>query len=433
MQKENTEVLYNIFREHPSVTTDTRKIKSGDIFFALKGPKFNGNTYAAKALEAGAAFAVVDDPTLPYNDRFLWVDNVLTALQELAGYYRNTLNIPVIGITGSNGKTTTKELIHTVLSSKFRTSTTEGNLNNHIGIPLTLLRIPKNAEIAVIEMGANHQKEIEAYCRYAKPSHGLITNCGKAHLEGFGGEMGVRKGKGELFDFLKANEGHAFVCSDFEYFHEMVAERRLHKLLWYGTNNMASVAGIVKNAAPFLEVEIKTGFEKPFTISTQLVGDYNIYNVLAAVSIGRFFGVSAAQIKRAIETYSPDNSRSQLIRKDGNIIVLDAYNANPSSMAAAIRNYAALEGDKKVLMLGAMAELGEESEEEHRNIIALINSYSWYKVMLVGGDFAKTNHDYLYFKSALEAGEWWKKNKEEGLTILLKGSRSTAMEKVLDV
>jgi UDP-N-acetylmuramoyl-tripeptide--D-alanyl-D-alanine ligase len=433
MQKVNTALLYQIFQEHSSVTTDTRKIKKGDIFFALKGPNFDGNLYAAKALEEGAAYAVVDNPSLTFNERFLFVEDVLMTLQELAGYYRTTLTIPVIGITGSNGKTTTKELVHAVLSAKFRTSTTAGNLNNHIGIPLTLLRIPKDAEIAVIEMGANHQKEIEHYCRYAKPTHGIITNCGKAHLEGFGGEIGVRKGKGELFDFIKANKGQAFVCSDFGYFHEMVSERKMEQVVWYGTNIAAEVIGSVKKADPFLEVEITTGFEEPLTISTQMVGDYNLYNVLSAVSIGRFFGVSAAQIKRAIEAYSPDNSRSQLIRKEGNTIILDAYNANPSSMAAAIRNYAALEGEKKVLMLGAMAELGEESEEEHKNIIRLIDGYSWYKVILVGGDFAQTRHDYLYFKNAEEAGDWWKCNKEEGLTILLKGSRSTAMEKVLNV
>jgi UDP-N-acetylmuramoyl-tripeptide--D-alanyl-D-alanine ligase len=432
MQKVNTEQLFQLFLKNPSITTDTRKINPGEIFFALKGANFNGNQYALSALEAGAAYSVVDDPALPLNERLLWVEDVLLALQQLAAHYRNKLNIPVIAITGSNGKTTTKELVHSVLSKKYKTATTVGNLNNHIGIPLTLLRIPANSEIAVIEMGANHKLEIESYCQYVKPTHGLITNCGKAHLEGFGGVLGVRKGKGELFDYLKANNGLVFACSDFSYFHEMVAERKMSQIFWYGTNEEAALCGTLKNTSPFLSLEIKNGLEDKVDINTSLVGDYNIYNVLAAVSIGIFFEVHPSEISEAIANYQPDNSRSQLVEKDGNTIVLDAYNANPTSMAAAIKNFANLPATNKVLMIGAMAELGEESLEEHIAIVKLIDSFTWQKVVLVGGDFKNVKHNYTYFQDVHEAAAWWHANKSTGLTILLKGSRSTAMEKLLN-
>jgi UDP-N-acetylmuramoyl-tripeptide--D-alanyl-D-alanine ligase len=427
----SVEALYDIFLQHPAVTTDTRKIKQGDIFFALKGPNFNANDFALQALKEGAAYAVVDDANLPPHNQLLFCNDVLTMLQNLAGFHRNKFSIPVIAITGSNGKTTTKELVHTVLSAKYKTSTTQGNLNNHIGIPLTLLRVPPDAEMVVVEMGANHQKEIEGYCTYAKPTHGMITNCGKAHLEGFGGEAGVRKGKGELFDFLKRNHSPAFVCNDFAYFLSMVEERNMNQVIWYGTSNNASIIGHVLSAAPFLQVEIKDGFDNPFVIETQLVGDYNLYNILAAVTIGQYFGVSAEQIQKAISGYFPDNSRSQLIKADGNTIILDAYNANPSSMTAAITNFAHLEADKKILMLGAMAELGEESIEEHKLLVALIGQYKWEMVVLVGGDFGKVTHKYTYFESSAEAATWWKSQKLKGVYVLLKGSRSMAMEKVI--
>ena len=430
MNYTNTAALYRVFKLHPNVTTDTRKINEGDLFFALKGPNFDANGFALEALNAGAAFAVVDDKSLPSHPNLLVVPDVLTALQELAGFYRKQLNIPVIGITGSNGKTTTKELVHAVLSKKFRTSTTVGNLNNHIGVPLTLLRIPENAEMAVIEMGANHQKEIEGYCNYALPTHGLITNCGKAHLEGFGGVEGVRKGKGELFDHLKRNSGTAFVCSDFDYFPEMVSQRNMEGVIWYGTDGSGEIIGKSSSNGSFLNVEISRGFSGPFSISTQLVGDYNLYNILSAVAIGRYFAVDAMQIKEAIEAYHPDNSRSQLVKLEGNSVIMDAYNANPSSMSAAIRNFAGLEAGRKILMLGAMAELGEDSVKEHQGIVDLIGEFKWDMVVLVGGDFEKTKHPYLFIKNAAEAAEWWLNNKTTDATILLKGSRSTAMEKV---
>jgi len=430
MNYTTTEDLYRVFKLHPNVTTDTRKINEGDLFFALKGPNFNANSFAFEALKKGAAYAVVDDSSLPSHPNLLVVPDVLTALQNLAGFYRKQINIPVIGITGSNGKTTTKELVHAVLSKKFRTSTTVGNLNNHIGVPLTLLRIPGNAEMAVIEMGANHLKEIEGYCTYALPTHGLITNCGKAHLEGFGGVEGVRKGKGELFDHLKSANGTAFVCSDFAYFPEMVAQRNMQGVIWYGTDGIGEIAGRAQTNGTFLEVEIFKGFSHDFSISTNLVGDYNLYNVLSAVAIGRHFGVNYQQIKEAIEAYHPDNSRSQLLHLEGNRVILDAYNANPSSMGAAIRNFAGLQDAKKILFLGAMAELGEDSVAEHQGIVDLIGEFSWEMVVLVGGDFEKTRNPHLFINNASEAAEWWQNNKVTDATILLKGSRSSAMEKV---
>jgi UDP-N-acetylmuramoyl-tripeptide--D-alanyl-D-alanine ligase len=427
----SVEALYDIFLQHPYITTDTRKINQGDIFFALKGHNFNANDFSLQAIKEGAAYAVVDDATLPPHDQFLFCDDVLTMLQNLAGFHRNKFSIPIIAITGSNGKTTTKELVHTVLSAKYKTSTTQGNLNNHIGIPLTLLRVPPDAEMVVVEMGANHQKEIEGYCTYAKPTHGMITNCGKAHLEGFGGEAGVRKGKGELFDFLKENHSHAFVCMDFDYFHSMVEDRNMNQVIWYGMSKNATITGHVLSAAPFLQVEITDGFAKPLIIETQLVGDYNLFNILAAVTIGQYFGVSSSEIQNAIAGYHPDNSRSQLIKAGGNTIILDAYNANPSSMTAAITNFAHLQADKKILMLGAMAELGEESLEEHKSLVALIDQYEWDKVVLVGGDFGKVTHKYIWFETSAEAATWWKAQKMERVYLLLKGSRSMAMEKVL--
>ncbi|MCU0375695.1 MAG: UDP-N-acetylmuramoyl-tripeptide--D-alanyl-D-alanine ligase [Chitinophagaceae bacterium] len=431
MNNASIELLYSWFLVHGRVTTDTRNIKPGDIFFALRGPNFDGNSFALKALEAGAFKVVADDPALASHPNILVCPNALSMLQQLAGYHRNKLNIPVLAITGSNGKTTTKELVHAVLSSTFRTATTEGNLNNHIGVPLTLLRIPANAEIAVIEMGANHQQEIAGYCTYTRPTHGIITNCGKAHLEGFGGVEGVKKGKGELFDFLKLHQGKAFACADFDYFTEMIKNRHLQNIDWYGTQPGATLQAIPQLQGDFLEVQVVAGFEPTFAINTQLVGAYNIYNVLAALAIGRYFGVSAGKMKEAIENYHPDNSRSQLVIKGSNAIVLDAYNANPTSMAEAIRNFAAIGAQKKILMIGAMAELGAESAAEHEGIIKLIETYNWETVVLVGKHFEPYRHKFLYFTTADEAALWWQQQTVENAHILLKGSRSTAMEKIL--
>lgn len=421
--------LYELFKQYPSVCTDTRKVQQGDIFFALKGPNFNGNLFAEKALQAGAAIAVIDDPALVQIPGTVLVEDTLAALQQLAGYHRSQFKIPFIAITGSNGKTTTKELVHAVLSTTYKTYTTQGNLNNHIGVPLTLLSVCEDAEMAVIEMGANHQKEIAGYCTYTNPTHGLITNCGKAHLEGFGGIEGVRKGKGELFDHLRGKGGAAFVCSDFDYFHAMA--NGLQEVHWYGTT-AGEIIGEVLESEPFLKVQISKGFEEPMTISTNLVGSYNIYNVLAAAVAGRHFKIPAAQIKAAIENYVPTNSRSQLVERNGNKIILDAYNANPTSMAAAIENFARLHAENKMLFIGGMMEMGEDSEKEHAQVIQLINKFPWKDVILVGGDFAKVPHPYRYFSNSEEAAAWWKANETEGNYLLVKGSRSMKMEKIVD-
>ncbi len=421
------EELYKIYQLFPSIQTDTRQLKQGDIFFALKGDNFNGNLFVKQAFEKGAAYAVVDEEQTERSEKIILVGDVLTTMQQLAKHHRMQLNIPFIAITGSNGKTTTKELIHAVLSSTYKAYTTQGNLNNHIGIPLTILKIKKDAEIAVIEMGANHLKEIEGYCKYALPTHAIITNVGKAHLEGFGGPEGVKKGKGELFDFLRVNNGIAFAMWDYDYLREM--SKGISTIIKYGTHD-ADITGIAGKSETFLEVEMTKGTSLK-KISTKLVGDYNLPNVLSAVAVGKYFNVEDEKIKSALENYLPSNSRSQMIEKDSNKIILDAYNANPSSMKAAIENFAKSNADNKILMLGAMAELGEESLEEHKNIINLISKYNWSKVILVGGDFLKTSNPYTTLNNSSEAKEWLQKEKLQNASVLIKGSRSMQMEKIL--
>jgi UDP-N-acetylmuramoyl-tripeptide--D-alanyl-D-alanine ligase len=444
------EQLYEIYLRHPSIRTDTRQLQPGDLFFALKGPNFNGNQFAARALELGAAYVILDETRAGLSDQLILVPDVLNTLQDLALHHREQFNIPWIAITGSNGKTTTKELIHAVLSSTFTTYTTKGNLNNHIGIPLTILSVRKDADLAVIEMGANHQKEIEGYCEYTLPTHGIITNIGKAHLEGFGGLEGVRKGKGELYDFLRVHDGTAFVLTDSADLPAM--SRGIPHIITYGTQN-ANFTGTQRHAPTetFLHVDITNGANTG-TIKTQLVGEYNLPNVLVAVAVGKKFGVPDDRIRASIEAYTPSNSRSQLIEKDGLHIILDAYNANPSSMRAAIENFAGLpiatsdhegpgtspdhEGpraslDHKVLILGAMAELGPESLAEHQGIIDLIGRYAWQQVVLVGGDFRKLSHPYLSFANSKEAGHWLRGVGLRDAWMLIKGSRSMQMEEVL--
>lgn len=371
---------------------------------------------------------MVDEYEGPADERIIPVKDALTCLQELAGYHRNQFSIPFIAITGSNGKTTTKELLHEVISASFITYTTQGNLNNHIGIPLTLLKVKADAEMAIIEMGANHQKEIEGYCRYTRPTHGLITNCGKAHLEGFGGVEGIRKGKGELFDYLRGHGGTAFVMWDYDYLQEM--SRGIKEVITYGTHD-ATVTGNVSSSRSFLEVSISRGaaIDK---IQTQLVGAYNLPNVLAAVAAGKFFGVPDDRIKAAIEAYTPSNSRSQLIHKNGLQIILDAYNANPTSMKAAVENFARMDVPDKILMLGGMMELGPDSITEHEALVALIGQYQWKEVVLVGGDFAHVQHPYHYFENAAEAKDWFQSSVKAPASLLVKGSRSMKMEKVLE-
>ena len=419
--------LYKIYLEFPSIQTDTRKVQKGDLFFALKGPNFNGNLFAKQALEKGAAYAVVDEALEDITGRLIFVEDVLTTLQELARFHRETFTIPFIAITGSNGKTTTKELVSAVLSTHFKTATTEGNLNNHIGVPLTILKIKRDTEIAVIEMGANHQKEIESYCRYTEPTHGIIVNCGKAHLEGFGGEAGVRKGKGELYDYLRAHNGKVFLFNDYAYLNEMSVG--ISNRFEYGTSN-ADVVGNIENSESFLSVNISKGVS-PTIIKTSLVGDYNLPNVLCAVAVGVYFKVPQEKIVAAIESYQPTNSRSQLMQLGSNHIILDAYNANPTSMKAAIINFAKMQVEKKILMLGGMMELGTESIQEHEWIVALIRTFKWDAVVLVGGDFGNIKQEFTYFNNSDEAKHWFHHQAFENAYLLVKGSRSMQMEKII--
>ncbi len=423
--------LYEIFKQHPQVQTDTRKLQKGNIYFALKGPSFNGNSFAEKALEAGASYAVVDEQVevaAKWKDKILLVEDSLSCLQALAKYHRQQFDIPFIGITGSNGKTTTKELVATVLSSHFKTYTTQGNFNNHIGVPLTLLSIQQDAEMAVIEMGANHLKEIGSYCEYAMPNFGLITNCGKAHLEGFGSEEGVKKGKGELFDYLRAHKGAVFVMSDYDYLTTMSAG--ITEVITYG-NTSGQLQANASTVQGFLQVNFTKGAPME-TIQTQLVGEYNLPNILAAVSIGLYFKVPAEKIKAAIENYAPTNSRSQLLKWNGNDVILDAYNANPSSMQLAIENFAAVSSNHKIVCIGAMKELGETSIQEHQQLITQLQKYHWEEVIIVGGDFEHCQHNYHYFATAMDARQWIQAKNYTNRSILIKGSRGIQMEQILE-
>ena len=424
--------LYEQYKQHPQVQTDTRKLKTGDLYFALKGPNFNGNNFAITALENGASFSIVDEPianSKSFENRILQVDDVLTTLQSLAKHHRSQFSIPFIGITGSYGKTTTKELVYAVLSSHFKTYTTQGNLNNHIGVPLTLLSIGSDAEMAVIEMGANHLNEIASYCEYAMPNYGLITNCGKAHIEGFGSEDGVKKGKGELFDSLRIHKGTAFVMSDYDYLVTM--SKGIEEVVTYG-NTSGNLQASANTVNGFLQVNFTKG--SPIqTIQTQLVGEYNLPNILAAVSIGLYFKVPAEKIKSAIENYAPTNSRSQLLKWNNNDVILDAYNANPSSMQLAIENFAKLNAQHKIVCIGGMKELGNTSMTEHQGLIHLLEKNEWEKVILVGGDFENCKHNYLYFPNALDAKAWLAQQQFNNRTILIKGSRGIRMEQVIEL
>ncbi|HUR11804.1 MAG TPA: UDP-N-acetylmuramoyl-tripeptide--D-alanyl-D-alanine ligase [Flavitalea sp.] len=424
----NIEDLYLLFQQNPSVETDTRKLKKGDIFFALKGPNYNGNDFAGQAIESGAAYVIADEKQAAIHDNVIVVEDVLTSLQALAAFHRRQFNIPVIAITGSNGKTTTKELVHAVLSSTYKTYTTKGNLNNQIGIPLTILRIGSDAEYAVIEMGANHQGEIASYCKYTQPTHGLITNCGKAHLEGFGSVEGVRKGKGELFDYLRENKKSAFVNADDEILMKM--SEGIPNVVTYGTKN-GQVTGHILKSKPYLHVELGSKMES-LLIETKLVGNYNLPNVLAAVTIGNSFAVALEKIRMGIGMYEPSNSRSQLIEKGKNKIILDAYNANPSSMKVAIENFTAIESMNKLLVLGSMAELGESSIEEHESLVELIKKFHWKDVILVGSEFEKIPHPFVQFQVAEDAASYLRSKDYTDTYLLVKGSRSMQMEKILE-
>ena len=430
MKLGSIEALYSIYTKHPSVVTDTRKLKLGDLYFALKGPNFNGNVFALQALEQGAAYAIVDEEipnSSAFQERILFVDDVLTTLQALAKYHRQQFNIPFIAITGSNGKTTTKELVYAVLASHFKTYTTQGNLNNHIGVPLTLLSIPKDAEMAVIEMGANHLHEIESYCSYTLPTHGMITNCGKAHLEGFGSEAGVKKGKGELFDFLSAHNGTAFVMEDYDYLQTM--SNKIPNVIGYGQHS-GQIQGEAIDHNGMLTVKINKGIDID-QIQTNLVGGYNLPNVLAAVAIGQEFKVPNNKIKSAIENYIPTNSRSQLLTWNNNEVILDAYNANPSSMKLAVENFAKINKENKIVCLGGMRELGADTLMEHQLLIDQLNQTNWENVLLVGSEFKPCVHNYLYFDTVQEAKAWLHAQALKGYNLLIKGSRGIQMEQLI--
>ncbi len=419
--------LYKLFLQSNGISTDTRQIGAGVLFFALKGANFNGNEFAAKAIEIGAAYSIVDEEGYKVNENCILVKDVLTTLQELANYHRKQFTIPFIAITGSNGKTTTKELVYAVLSAKYKTHATKGNLNNHIGIPLTLLSIPLDTEIAVIEMGANHQKEIESYCSYVEPTHALITNIGKAHLEGFGGVEGVKKGKGELYDYILHNKGVAFVNSRDVILTEIskFPEPILYPMKndFYGCELLESI--------PF----VKYRSENEEIIVTKLTGEYNFDNIAAALCIGKYFKVSAEAANKAIAEYTPENNRSQFITKGSNEILLDAYNANPSSMKAAIENYNRLELKNKIIILGDMFELGEESVFEHSALGKLLSNCSFNRIILCGKNM-KTAAEQLsskdYFETKSDLISFLKNNKIENSSILIKGSRGMGLESVLE-
>ncbi|MCO5936688.1 UDP-N-acetylmuramoyl-tripeptide--D-alanyl-D-alanine ligase [Mucilaginibacter sp. RB4R14] len=440
--KTTTEQLYQLFTQYPVISTDTRKIAPGSLFFALKGDKFDANTFAARAVEAGAAYAVIDTPEYATGEKFLLVDDVLTALQELARYHRKQLRLPVIGLTGTNGKTTTKELINAVLSQKFKTLATQGNLNNHIGVPLTILTIDNSHEMAVIEMGANHQKEIALLCSIVQPTHGLITNVGKAHLEGFGGVEGVKKGKGELYDYLAQAESRvAFVNSDDATLLEMQKARVLNDVVYYGKNSNSDnlVSGKLVENSPYLTLKWHDKASSSYNVKSQLTGSYNLDNILTAICIGRYFGLSSDEIDQGIEAYQPKNNRSQITKTATNTLICDFYNANPSSMFVAIENMDKVQADHKVMILGDMFEMGAESAVEHTAVIQKSMAANVDERIFIGKDFSSQqtevdNTNFInttFYMTAEDAMIGLKENPITNATILIKGSRGMALERLV--
>jgi UDP-N-acetylmuramoyl-tripeptide--D-alanyl-D-alanine ligase len=427
------EQLYDIYLEGHIICTDTRHITPGCLFFALKGDHFDGNTYASEALKKGAAYAIVDNPEVAENSKFLLVEDVLTALQDLARHHRKTFTFPVIALTGSNGKTTTKELIAKVLSMKYKTYATKGNLNNHIGVPLTLLAIDATKyEMAVVEMGANHQTEIALLCSIAQPTHGLITNIGKAHLEGFGGLKGIIKGKGELLDFLSKKKGTVFVNTENETVMEMVSQRRAFgEILFYCTESSPVNPRLIQES-PVVTFEGNKGK----IVTTHIPGQYNFDNMCAALAVGNHFGVTDDDAYEAIAHYEPDNNRSQFVKRGSNTIIMDAYNANPSSMAAAVTNFARMEAKHKMVILGDMFELGDSSEEEHLALGKLVADAKFDLVILTGKymQYAlPALPKAYYFPDKFSLHNWVMDNPQNDTLILIKGSRGMALESVLGV
>lgn len=425
----NTKALYAIYKEHPLVTTDSRKCPEGSIFFALKGETFDGNNYAVQALEKGCAFAVVDNPEIAKQDeRLILVPDVLKALQDLAALHRKVWGGTILQITGTNGKTTTKELISAVLSEGKNVLFTEGNLNNHIGVPLTLLRIKPEHDIAVIETGANHPGEIADLCRIVEADFGLITNVGRAHLEGFGSFEGVKQTKGELYDDLHKRGKKLFLNAFDTDLLQMAQERGF--VLW--EDALPYVEGRVSEVAPFVEMQWRAEDDAPWhTVRTNLIGAYNIANLRAAVTIGLYFGIAPEQIDHALSAYKPTNSRSELREVGSNRLVIDAYNANPSSMSAALTNFSFFDSKHKMVILGDMRELGEESLEEHKRIIKQLQEMELERIWLVGEEFSKVAEEGMrVFKDVEEVKEALRTEPISDSTILIKGSNSTKLHQL---
>ena len=425
--------LYNHFEKHPQITTDSRNCPVGSIYFALKGERFDGNKFALSALEKGCSLAVVDDISLKDAKDCFFVDDVLTTLQELATYHRKKIGIKIIGITGTNGKTTTKELIATVLSKKYKVGFTQGNLNNHIGVPLTLLSFSSDTEIAVVEMGANHIKEIEFLTNIAQPDYGLITNVGKAHLEGFGSFEGVMKAKAELYDYLKQNKKTVFINQDNQLLSDMLGDSSNEKI-GYGTNKNSYISGELVKTNSFLEFYWNKNSEKSH-VTTQLLGQYNFENALAAVAIGNYFDVEASLINEALSNYQPQNHRSQLVETTKNKVLLDAYNANPTSVKAALDNFKNVVAKNKTVILGEMRELGDDSEREHIEVIKQLQSLSLNKIFLVGNEYKNllpNDTVFQWFESVENLKVHLKDNGLQYCYILVKGSRSNRLEEVVE-
>jgi len=427
----SVENLYNLFLQHPEISIDSREVSKGCLFFGLRGEHFDGNEFAGYALEKGASCAVIDDSRYQTDDRCILVENVLDTLQHLANKHRNQFRIPILAITGTNGKTTTKELLYAVLSKKYEILATTGNLNNHIGVPLTLLKLRPETEIAIVEMGANHPREIDLLCRIAEPTHGIITNIGKAHLEGFGGFEGVIRTKTELFRFLKARQGIAFVNRGNPL---LIKNTEGMEIIPYDTTKEILAVEPIDQKDPYLKIKIKIdGLQ--IILSTKLFGRYNAENILAAACIAHFFNVDPGQIKDAIESYLPQNNRSQILKTRNNLLILDMYNANPSSMHLALQNFSESNHERKVLILGDMLELGNECDNEHQNILDLIEKLGFTEVYLIGPVFTRLNtkREWLCFQDSELVRIWFDHHRLSGKNILIKGSRGIKLEKLVDL
>ena len=425
------EKLYDIFSENPLISTDSRAVEKGSLFFALKGENHDANLFAKQALQNGASYAIVDKPDIPESDRYILVEDVLETLQQLALYHRKQFQIPVLAITGSNGKTTTKELLAAVLETKYNCLYTKGNLNNHIGLPLTILRLNHSHQIACIEMGANHIGEIEKLCQIAQPTYGLITNIGSAHLEGFGSLDGVISAKTELYRFVGQQQGKIFINSDDPL---LLNHKSDLQYVSYGIQSEADYHGKIFNQHPFIELSCRENCTT-YDIRSKLTGIYNAYNIMAAVCVGRYFGVPVDEIQNAVLSYVPQNNRSQIITTKNNHIILDAYNANPSSMTPALNNFMQYPGNPKICILGDMLELGSYSYEEHAKIRDLVSQAGFEMVMFIGQHFMEVRKEapnLLFLPDTHTAKQWLSENKTVGNTILIKGSRKIQLERLTD-